>query len=113
MTYLMIRTHLFFVQSKNLKTMRADLESIVSVRYESLLINAEQRTFISHVRFVQISTKLSHNIASCSDSELIELTTECLQSLGSENDADSSSSDSSGETNKEKEETSDAWRSSN
>ena len=50
-------------------------------------------------KFVRISSKLATNIASCTDAELIELTTECIQSLGSDNETggESSSSDSSSE----------------
>ena len=50
--------------------------------------------------FVAISTKVAENISNCTNNELIELTTECIQSLGSDNDSDrdSSSSDLSGET---------------
>ena len=51
-----------------------------------------------------ISTKVAENISNSTDNELIELTTECIQSLGSDNDSDcdSSSSDSSGETERKK-----------
>ena len=54
--------------------------------------------------FVTISTKVAENISNCTDNELIELITECIQSLGSDNysDHDSSSSDSSGETERKK-----------
>ena len=50
-------------------------------------------------KYMQISSKLAMNIASCTDAELIELTTECIQSLGSDNETggESSSSDSSSE----------------
>ena len=54
--------------------------------------------------FVAISTKVAENISNCTDNELIELMTECIQSLGSDSDSDrdSSSSDSSGETERRK-----------
>ena len=54
--------------------------------------------------FVAISTKVAENISNCTDNGLIKLTTECIQSLGSDNDSDrdSSSSDLLGETERKK-----------
>ena len=49
--------------------------------------------------YVRISTKMAKDPSMCTDTELVELTTECLQALGSdyEPSGDSSSSDSSSE----------------
>ena len=49
--------------------------------------------------YVRISKNLARNIKAVTDAELLELTTECLQSLGSDCDTEteSSSSDSSNE----------------
>ena len=49
--------------------------------------------------YVRISTKMAKDPSTCTDTELVELTTECLQALGSdyEPSGDSSSSDSSSE----------------
>ena len=58
---------------------------------------------IKNIRFTQyyvhISTKMAKDPSTCTDAELVELTTECLQALGSdyEPSGDSSSSDSSSE----------------
>ena len=49
--------------------------------------------------YVHINTKMAKDPLTCTDTELVELTTECLQALGSdyEPSGDSSSSDSSSE----------------
>ena len=48
--------------------------------------------------YVNLSSKLAEDITLCTDAELIDLTTECIQSLGLDHsECDSSSSDSSNE----------------
>ena len=88
-----------------LSAQHSDEEDSVRLRKyrERKLHKLVDKCCIKNIRFTQyyvrISTKMAKDPSTCTDTELVELTTECLQALGSdyEPSGDSSSSDSSSE----------------